>query len=83
MFTLFHGQSSVERRFTVNKQFFIANLKEKPLTALRWVEEHMSASDKTPKEVQITRDMLHYVKVDILKKTFPNNGRRRKMRESH
>ena len=82
MFTLFHGQSSVERRFTVNKQFFIANLKEKPLIALRWVEEHMSASDKTPK-VQITRDMLHYVKVDNLKKTFPNNGRRRKMRESH
>ena len=28
----------------------------------RRVEDHMSASEETPKEVQITRDMLHFVK---------------------
>ena len=44
MSTLFHGQSSVEHRFTVNNQFFIVNLKEKPLIALRWAEEHVSTS---------------------------------------
>ena len=26
------------------------------------VEDHMAASEETPEKVQITRDMLHYVK---------------------
>ena len=62
MSTLSHGQSSVECGFTVNKQLSIENLKEKSLIALRWVADHMSASEETPEEVQITRDMSHYVK---------------------
>ena len=62
MSTLSHGQSSVERGFTVNKQFSIENLNAKTLIALRRVADHMSASEETPEEVQITRDMLHYVK---------------------
>ena len=40
--TLSHGQSSVERWFTVNKQFSIDNLKEKSLIALCRVADHMS-----------------------------------------
>ena len=62
MSTLSHGQSSVECGFTVNKQLSIENLKEKSLIALRWVADHMSASEEIPEEVQITRDMSHYVK---------------------
>ena len=62
MSTLSHGQSSVERGFTVNKQLSIENLKEKSLIALRRVADHMSTSEETPEEVQITRDMFHYVK---------------------
>ena len=65
MSTLSHGQSSVERGFTLNKQFSIENLKS--LIALRRVTDHMSASEETPKDVQITRDMLHYVKDAIRK----------------
>ena len=61
MSTLSHGQSSVECGFMVNKQFSIENLEEKSLTALRRVADHMSASEETPEEVQITRGMLHYV----------------------
>ena len=60
--TLSHGQSSVEYWFTVNKQFSIDNLKEKSLFALCRVADHMSAWEETPKEVQVTRDMLHYVR---------------------
>ena len=60
--TSIHGQSSGNSGFTVNKQFSIKNLKEKSLIALPHVTDHMSASEETPKEVQITRDMLHYVK---------------------
>ena len=62
MFTLSHRQSSVERGFAVNKQFSIENLKEKSLIALRRVANLMSASEEIPEDVQITRDMLHYVK---------------------
>ena len=60
--TFSHGQSSVECQFTINKQFSIENLKEKSLIALRRVTDHISASEEIPKEVQITRDMLHYFK---------------------
>ena len=62
MFTLSHGQSSVECGFAVNKQFSFEKLKRKSLIILRQVTNHMSASEETPKEVQITRDILHYVK---------------------
>ena len=62
MSTLSHGQSSVGRGFTVNKQLSIENLTEKSLIALRRVADHMSTSEENPEEVQITRDMLHYVK---------------------
>ena len=62
MFTLSHGQSSVARGFTVEKQFSVKNLKEKSLITLRRVADHMSASEETPKEIQITTDMLHYVR---------------------
>ena len=37
-------------------------MKEKSFIALRRVADHTSASEETPEEVQITRDMLHYVK---------------------
>ena len=59
IFILSHGQSSAEHGFTINKQFSNKNLKEKSLIALCRVADHMSASEETPQEVQITRDMLH------------------------
>ena len=37
-------------------------MREKSLIALGWVADHMSASEETSKEVQINRNMLHYVK---------------------
>ena len=78
--TLSHGQSSVERGLTVNKLFSIENLKEKSLIVQRRVADHMSASEETTEEVQITRDMLHYVK-DASRKY--KEDLRKKMKESH
>ena len=52
----------VDSNVTAFKFHFIENLKEKCLIVLRWVADHMSASEEPPEEVQITRDMLHYVK---------------------
>ena len=84
MSTLSHGQSSVERGFMANKQFSIENLKEKSLIGLCRVADHMSASEETPGEVQNTRDMLmSKMPVGNIKKTFANNDRRKKMKESH
>ena len=65
--TLSYGKSSVERGFTVNKQFSIENLKGKSLIRLCRVADSISASEETPEEVQITRDMSHYVK-DVSRK---------------
>ena len=52
----------VEHEFTVNKQFSIKNLKEKSLIELRWVQTICQHQKNPPKEVQITRDMLYYIK---------------------
>ena len=61
MFTLSHGQSSVERVFMVNKQCSIENVQGKSLIVLRRVAHHISASEEIPEEFQITKDILHYV----------------------
>ena len=60
--TLAYGQSSVERGFMVNTQFSIENVKGKSLIGLCRVADHMSASEETPEEVHVTKNMLHYVK---------------------
>ena len=84
MSTLSHGQSSLEGGFTVNKQFSIENLKEKSLITLRWVADHMSASEETPKKFK-SPDIcciLSKMPVRNTKMTFAN-GRRKKIKESH
>ena len=42
-------------------------MNEKSLIALPWVANHKSAPEETPEEVQITRDMLHYIKDAVWK----------------
>lgn len=62
IFTLSHGQSAIERGFSVNKQLLVENLKERSLIALRRIEDHMTSCGESPHEMQITRDMLQHVK---------------------
>ena len=64
MFTLSYGHSSVERGFTVNISLAVSieNLKKKSLIAQLRVADHVSTSEETAEEVQITRDVLYHVK---------------------
>ena len=62
IFTLSHGQSSIERGFSFNKQILVENLKERSLITLCRIEDHMTSCGESPHEIQITRDMLQHVK---------------------
>ena len=57
VFVLSHGQSSIERGFSINKQLLVENLKEKSLIALRTIEDHLSSSGETPESIKIGREM--------------------------
>ena len=85
MSSLSPGQSSVERGFMANKQFSIENLKEKSLTAQRQVTDHMPASEETPEKFKSAEICCIMSKTPAgnIKKTFANNDRRKKMKESH
>ena len=80
LLTLSHGQASLELGFTVNKQFSIENLKEKSLIGLRRVTDHMSASEETPEEIQVTRYVaLHQgCQSEIKRKPLPKTAGERK-----
>ena len=59
---LFHGQSEVERRFSVNKQLLVENLKAKSLVVLRRIEYHMNFSGLRPENIKISNELIKSVK---------------------
>ena len=75
----------VEHEFTVNKQFSIKNLKEKSLIELRWVQTICQHQKNPPKKFKSLEICCITSKRPVrnTKKTFANNGRRKKMKESH
>ena len=76
MFTLFHGQSSVERGFMVNKQFSIENLKGKSLIAQ--VVEHMSTSKETSSKQQRYVALRQRCQSEMQRRPLPTTGGERK-----
>lgn len=62
VFVLSHGQSSIERGFSINKQLLVENLKEKSLIALRTIEDHLSSSGETPESIKIGREMQQHAR---------------------
>lgn len=59
---LFHGQSAVERGFSVNKQLLVENLKTKSLVALQRIEDHTSVSESSPATIKVSTAMVKSVK---------------------
>ena len=59
---LFHGQSEVERRFNINKQLLVENLKTKSLVALRRIEDDMNFSELSPETTKISNEFIESVK---------------------
>ena len=59
---LFRGQSEVERRFNINKQLLVQNLKTKSLVALRRIEDDMNFSELSPETTKISNEFIESVK---------------------
>ena len=53
---LFHGQSQVERGFSVNKALMNDNMQEKTVIARCSVKDYMQTYKLEPHEVEITKD---------------------------
>lgn len=58
--TLSHGQASVERGFSTNKEIVVENLKEENLVALRLVCDELK--NVNVHEVPITKELLSYAR---------------------
>ena len=58
IFALSHGQSQVERGFSINKQIVIENLHPSSLSAQCMVHDYLKASEKNIHDIEITDKML-------------------------
>ena len=65
--SLWHGQSSVEKVFSVNQEHLVDNLLEDSLIALRAVNDHMLVHNLPPININITKEVMANVK-------FPRQG---------
>ena len=59
---LFHGQSEVERGFSVNKQLLVENLKPKSLVALQRTEDHTNVLELSHENIKIFNELIKSVK---------------------
>jgi len=62
IFCLSHGQSSIERGFSINKEFISDNQSESSLISLRMVHDHLKSKNVTSKDVVISGDMIKSVR---------------------
>lgn len=60
--TLSHGQSSIERGFSINKEHLVENLQEESLMALRVINDYMVINKFSPIDIPITKEMTENVK---------------------
>ena len=63
IFTLSHGQASVERGFSVNKELLVENLMEESIESQRMVYDHIRSADKPITEIPITNDLIKSCKL--------------------
>ena len=59
---LYHGQATIERGFSINKQLLVENMKPKSLVALRRIEDHMKYSEQSPETIKVPNKMIRSVK---------------------
>ena len=63
IFTLSHGQASVERGFSVNKELLVENLMEESVKSQKMVYDHIRSADKPITEIPITNDLIKSCKL--------------------
>ena len=60
---LSHGQSAVERGFSINKELLVENLQEKSLVSQRMVYDHISTNKINIHEYELPSDLLKSYKL--------------------
>ena len=60
---LSHGQSAVERGFSINKELLVDNLQEKSLVSQRMVYDHIKSNKITIHEYELPGDLLKSCKL--------------------
>ena len=63
IFVLSHGQSAVERGFSINKELLVENLQEKSLVSQRMVYDHISTNKINIHEYELPSDVLKSYKL--------------------
>ena len=58
---LFHGQSQVERGFSLNKALMNDNMQEKTVVSRRLVKDFMQTHNLKPFDVKITKELKNSV----------------------
>ena len=61
--TLFHGQASVEREFSINNIVDNNNMKEHTIMAKKYIIDHMNSHELKPDTVEINKDLFKSVKI--------------------
>ena len=56
--TLSHGQSDVERGFSINKEMMVENMKQSSVVSQRMICDHMTAAKIELHEFKITKELL-------------------------
>ena len=63
VFTLSHGQASIERGFSINKELLVENLQEESIVCQRMVYDHVNCSGESITEVPMTNALLKSCKL--------------------
>ena len=63
IFVLSHGQSAVERGFSINKELLVDNLQEKSLVSQRMVYDHIKSNKITVHGYELPSDLLKSCKL--------------------
>ena len=63
IFVLSHGQSAVERGFSINKELLVENLQEKSLVSQRMVYDHTNSNKINIHEYKLPSDLLKSCKL--------------------
>ena len=64
IFTFSHGQSQIERGFSINKSLLVENMHEKPICARRLVLDFVKSSNKEVHEIEIENELILSCKAD-------------------
>ena len=79
--TLFHGQASVEREFSISSIVHNNNMKEHTIMAKKYIIDHMNSHKLKPHTIEVNKDLFKSVK-SARSKLKEKKKRRRRRKEA-